>query len=144
MPQTQIKSSQLQDGGVQREDINVSVSGHALITKIIAGTGLTESHSGVDAGTGDVTLSLGNHSAALITSGNIDIARLPASGDWSLNGRISALGFNAYKTTLAVNSQLNVGDIFLYKDGSNRWYLIAKSADGAGKAVQLATDVTLT
>jgi hypothetical protein len=144
MAQTQIKSSQLLDGGVQREDINISVSGHALITKIIAGNGLTESHTGVDAGTGDVTLSLGNHSAALITSGNIDIARLPTSGNWDLSGRISALGFNAYKTTLAVNSQLNVGDLFLYKDGSNRWFLVAKSADGAGKAVQLATDVTLT
>jgi hypothetical protein len=144
MAQTQIKSSQLLDGGVQREDINISVSGHALITKIIAGNGLTESHTGVDAGTGDVTLSLGNHSAALITSGNIDIARLPTSGNWDLSGRISALGFNAYKTTLAVNSQLNVGDLFLYKDGSNRWFLVAKSADGAGKAAQLATDVTLT
>jgi hypothetical protein len=94
--------------------------------------------------TGDVTLSLGNHSAALITSGNIDIARLSTSGNWDLSGRISALGFNAYKTTLAVNSQLNVGDLFLYKDGSNRWFLVAKSADGAGKAAQLATDVTLT
>jgi len=144
MTQTQIKSSQLQDGGIQREDINVSVSGHTLITKIIAGNGLTESHTGVDAGTGDVTLSLGNHSAALITSGNLDIARLPTSGDWSLNGRILALGFNAYKTSLAVNSQLNVGDLFAYKDLSNKWYLIVKSADGAGKAVQLATDVALT
>jgi len=144
MTQTQIKSSQLQDGGIQREDINVSVSGHTLITKIIAGNGLTESHTGVDAGTGDVTLSLGNHSAALITSGNLDIARLPTSGDWGLNGRISALGFNAYKTSLAVNSQLNVGDLFAYKDLSNKWYLIVKSADGAGKAVQLATDVALT
>jgi len=144
MPQTQIKSSQLLDGGVQREDINVSVSGHALITKIIAGNGLAESHTGVDAGTGDVTLSLDNHSAALITSGNLDIARLPVSGNWDLNGRISALGFNAYKTSLAVNSQLNVGDLFAYKDASNKWYLIVKSAEGAGKAVLLNIDATLT
>jgi hypothetical protein len=144
MPQTQIKSSQLLDGGVQREDINISVSGHALITKIIAGNGLTESHTGVDAGTGDVTLFLGNHSAALITSGNLDIARMPVFGDWSLSGRISAAGFNAYKTTLAVNSSLNLGDMFVYKDASNRIYLVVKSADGAGKAIQLSTDVTLT
>jgi hypothetical protein len=144
MPQTQIKSSQLLDGGVQREDINISVSGHALITKIIAGNGLTESHTGIDAGTGDVTLSLSNHSAALITSGNLDIARMPVSGDWSLAGRISAAGFNAYKTTLAVNSSLNLGDMFVYKDASNRIYLVVKSSDGAGKAIQLSTDVTLT
>jgi len=144
MTQTQIKSSQLQDGGIQREDINVSVSGHALTTKITAGNGLTESHTGVDAGTGDVTLSLGNHSAALITSGNLDVARLPTSGDWSLNGRISALGFSAYKTTLTVNSQLSIGDLFAYKDASNKWYLIVKSADGAGKAVLLNVDATLT
>ncbi len=144
MAQTQIKSSQLLDEGVRRADINVSASGHALITKVLVGTGLTESHTGADIGTGDVTLSLGNHSAALITSGNLDIARLPASGDWSLNGRISAVGFNAYKTSLAVNSSLNVGDIFIYKDPTNKWYLIVKSADGAGKAVALNFDVTLT
>ncbi len=144
MAQTQIKSSQLLDEGVRRSDINVSVSGHALITKVLVGAGLTESHTGADAGTGDVTLSVGNHSAALITSGNFDIARLPASGDWSLNGRISATGFNAYKTSLAVNSQLNVGDLFIYKDPTNKWYLIVKSADGVGKAVALNFDVTLT
>jgi len=129
---------------VRRADINVSASGHALITKVLVGTGFTESHTGADVGTGDVTLSLGNHSAALITSGNLDVARLPASGDWSLSGRISAAGFNAYKTTLAVNSQLNVGDIFIYKDPTNKWYLIVKSVDGAGKAVAINVDVTLT
>jgi hypothetical protein len=69
---------------------------------------------------------------------------MPVSGDWSLAGRISAAGFNAYKTTLAVNSSLNLGDMFVYKDASNRIYLVVKSADGAGKAIQLSTDVTLT
>jgi len=144
MTQTQIKSSQLLDEGVRRADINVSISGHALITKVLVGAGLTEAHTGADTGTGDVTLSLGNHSAALLTSGNLDIARMPVSGDWSLNGRISALGFNAYKTTLAVNASLTVGDIFIYKDPTNKWYLIVKSADGAGKAVALNFDVNLT
>jgi|GEM_PF-4431678 len=76
--------------------------------------------------------------------GEKSYARLPSSGDWSLSGRISASGFNAYKTTLAVNSSLNLGDMFVYKDVSNRIYLVVKSGDGAGKAVQLSTDVTLT
>jgi len=144
MTQTQIKSSQLLDEGVRRVDINVSASGNALITKVLVGSGLSESHTGVDVGTGDVTISLGNHSAALITSGNLDIARIPASGDWSLSGRVSSSGFNAYKTSLAVNSSLSLGDMFVYKDASNRIYLVVKSGDGAGKAVQLSTDVTLT
>ena len=51
-----LKSEQIKDGEVKRDDINVDETGQAVIRKIIAGTGVIITSTGVDAGTGDVTI----------------------------------------------------------------------------------------
>lgn len=56
MARTQLTGSQVSDGSVARADLNTSTAGSAVITKIIAGTGITLSSTGADAGTGDVTV----------------------------------------------------------------------------------------
>jgi hypothetical protein len=57
MPQTKVRGSQLKPATVQRKDLNVDTVGQAVVTKIIFGTGASASTStGVDSGTGDVTL----------------------------------------------------------------------------------------
>lgn len=56
MAETQIKGNQVKDGTIQRADLDVSTSGSAVIAKVIAGTGITLSSTGPDAGTGDVTI----------------------------------------------------------------------------------------
>ena len=56
MAETQIKGNQVKDGTIQRADLDVSTSGSAVVAKIIAGTGVTLSSTGPDAGTGDVTV----------------------------------------------------------------------------------------
>jgi len=43
-------------GSVQRNDFDTTTSGQAVTTRIIAGTGITLSSTGVDTGTGDVTI----------------------------------------------------------------------------------------
>jgi len=59
MARTEIPSEQVLDDDVRREDLNTTVSGNAVITKITtSGLGIAETHSGADAGTGDVDLSL--------------------------------------------------------------------------------------
>lgn len=58
MAQTQVRSNQIGDGEVKRADLNVSTSGSAVIAKAIAGSGISLSSTGPDAGTGDVTISL--------------------------------------------------------------------------------------
>lgn len=58
MPVTQVTSTQVGDGQVQRPDLNQSVPGRAVVTKIIAGSGVTIASTGVDPGTGDVTISV--------------------------------------------------------------------------------------
>lgn len=56
MPKTEVRSAQILNATVGRSDINVATPGEAVVTKIVAGTGITISGTGADTGTGDVTL----------------------------------------------------------------------------------------
>lgn len=58
-------------GEVRREDFNVTTSGQAVTTKIIAGTNISLSSTGADAGTGDVTINAsGGSGITLKTNGS--------------------------------------------------------------------------
>lgn len=57
MAVTGLRGRQILDDSVVRGDLNTTSTGDAVIRKIIAGTGLSISSTGVDAGTGDVTVS---------------------------------------------------------------------------------------
>ena len=56
MPVTGLRGRQILDGDVLRDDLNITTSGSAVIRRIIAGTNITISSTGVDTGTGDVTI----------------------------------------------------------------------------------------
>lgn len=56
MPTTQLSGNQIKDGDIKRADLNTSQAGSAVITKIIAGSGISIVSTGADAGTGDVTI----------------------------------------------------------------------------------------
>lgn len=58
-------------GNVQRNDLDITTSGEAVIRKIVAGTHVTLSSTGVDEGTGDVTINVtgGLTIGADVTSG---------------------------------------------------------------------------
>jgi len=56
MARTELTGRQVKDGTVQRDDLDASTSGQAVIRKLVQGTGTALSSTGVDAGTGDVTV----------------------------------------------------------------------------------------
>ena len=56
MSRTQISEKNIKDGGIENKDINTTKPGCALITKVIAGPGVSISSTGVDEGTGEVTI----------------------------------------------------------------------------------------
>lgn len=56
MAKTEVKTRDIGDGEVKRQDLNVSESGSAVTRKIIAGDGIAIVSTGADSGTGDVTL----------------------------------------------------------------------------------------
>lgn len=56
MARTLITDEQIAAGGIVRGDLNTTLTGSAVIAKVVAGTGISLSQTGVDAGTGDVTI----------------------------------------------------------------------------------------
>jgi hypothetical protein len=58
MARTQISGIQVLDGSINRQDLNTTVAGQSVITKVLAGTGMVLTSTGVDSGTGDVTVGL--------------------------------------------------------------------------------------
>lgn len=69
---TRVTDEQIKDEGVTRADLNVSTPGQAVITKVVAGPGVSISQTGIDDGTGDVTVSVTGtgvefHNAGVVT-----------------------------------------------------------------------------
>lgn len=70
MAATQLSTRQIGDGTINRDDLNISTTGKAVATKIIAGTNISLSYTGVDSGTGDVTINASGGSGT-VTSVNL-------------------------------------------------------------------------
>ncbi len=79
MPRTQIFGDQVDDTTITRVDLNFETAGQAVTRKIIAGTGVTISEDGVDAGTGDVTINSEADAVQRITSTLAN--KVPGAGD---------------------------------------------------------------
>jgi hypothetical protein len=75
MARTQIPTTLIEDGSIRRVDINTTTTGQALATRIFVNSPLTISSTGVDSGTGDVTLGLST--ANLVTSFNTRVGAVP-------------------------------------------------------------------
>ena len=76
MPRTLLNGAQVGDGTIQRADLDVSTAGSAVLRKIIAGTNVTFSSTGPDAGTGDVTINAAPGSSGAV---QIDFGVFPGS-----------------------------------------------------------------
>jgi hypothetical protein len=78
MKRTYISGRQIRDGSVQRVDMDVVTTDQAVITKVVAGTNISISSTGVDTGTGDVTVNV-NGLADVATSGDFqDLINTPS------------------------------------------------------------------
>jgi len=53
---TEITGKQIRNGSIRKVDLDTTTTGEAVVTRIVAGTGVTLSSTGVDTGTGDVTI----------------------------------------------------------------------------------------
>lgn len=113
MARTQISGTLIEDFTIGRPDINTTVTGQALITKLLVGGGLTATRTGADIGTGDVTVSL--NTGALVTSFNSRQGAVTLSG----TDVTTALGFTPISgetflgtvTSIAASTGLTGGTI---------------------------------
>ena len=81
MSVTQITTTQVKDGSINRDDLDITTTGKAVVRKIIAGTNITITETGVDAGTGDVTINAsgGGGGSLTVTEIEIDFGTKPIS-----------------------------------------------------------------
>ena len=82
MSKTLLESDEI--GSIQRNDFDITTTGQAIITKIIAGTGVTISSTGVDTGTGDVTINASGGSALTLAA----IGSVPNANAATLTGSV--------------------------------------------------------
>jgi|APGre2960657404_1045060.scaffolds.fasta_scaffold07415_2 hypothetical protein len=115
MARTQITGTLIENSTVFRSDINTTVSGESLITRVSANSPLTISSTGVDSGTGHVTLGLStsnlvtsfNTRTGAVTLSGSDVTTAlgytPASGNQTitLSGDVTGSGATAITATLA-------------------------------------------
>ena len=100
---TLVRKSQIRPLNIIRSDINTTTSGSALITKVIAGTGLTLSSTGVNPGTGDVTITLSIASASVL--GGVKIGSGLSVG---IDGTISVSSITWGSITGTLSSQTDL------------------------------------
>jgi hypothetical protein len=90
MPTTQIRGTQINDGSIRRVDLNTSNAGEAVIRKVIAGTNISISYTGADAGTGDVTINASGGGGS-VSSGTATLDFGSAPGTNAVKANITGL-----------------------------------------------------
>jgi hypothetical protein len=109
MPATNIRGSQILNATVQRQDLDTSTVGQAVVTKLIQGSNISLSSTGADAGTGDVTIShpiaVSSDAGNIATLGSDNLILVPQSTLWSTRLR----SFNAIGNPNFEVDQRNVG-----------------------------------
>ena len=91
MAATLLRGNQVVDGGIQRVDLDVATAGQAVIRKAIAGLGITLTSTGVDAGTGDVTISAKSFGADTLTNNTVATTETIVAR-WSIAANALAAG----------------------------------------------------
>jgi len=103
MAQTQIRGTQVEDGTIQRRDLNIATAGQAVVAKIVQGTNVTLSSTGADSGTGDVTVSvtgavvngfISKTAAYTLTSADSGKYVICSGGSWTLTLPAPAAGLS--------------------------------------------------
>lgn len=104
MAKTNITGSQILDGTVGRADVDTTSISQSVITKVIAGTNVTLSYTGADAGTGDVTVNFTGG------GGSARVAWGPDFGeDNGADGVTRRIGVSATIPTIAIQNTKTIG-----------------------------------
>jgi hypothetical protein len=92
MAKTQVRGNQVLDATIQKQDLDTQTPGQAVITQLLGGTGVSLVSTGVDPGTGVVTITItqvvntGAEAKVEQTGGFYGPSRLVMLNDYSLNG----------------------------------------------------------
>src|ERR1700757_4924387 len=123
MATTVIRGTQILNNTVQRQDLDTSTVGQAVVTKIVQGTGIALSSTGADSGTGDVTVSVGPSSgfisksaAYTLTTADSGKYVICSGGSWTLTMPAPASGLT-YQVRNDMGISGTTGTITLQPNG---------------------------
>ncbi len=151
MAQTLIQSDGLAPGCIIRSKLNTTIAASAVIAKVLAGAGITLAFTGVDSGTGDVTVT--GLPSALPTNGWYlpSANNLGVSSNGVLRGSISSAGnwtvaapgttsssVGGYGLTVAAPNAAGASFGLLVLGGTNATDLALQVLNAAGSADLLA------
>lgn len=155
MAKTEVTTSQIKDGTVNRDDLNTTTTTKAVVAKIIAGTGVTLSSTGVDAGTGDVTVNASGAVRTTVQTANATITTIatlsPAASavmrfSISIIGRLNNVATNkSYWADIEgavrrnnAGSAVLVGDAVISEDSEGTTaYLVSLTLSGNNLLIQV-------
>jgi hypothetical protein len=135
MARTELKSSQIHDGSIQNIDIDTSTPGKALITKLVAGNGIVIDSTGVDSGTGIVTVST---DVANQQTKQIVYTQSVPNDTWIINHNL-----NTYPEVVIIDDSGMKVMCDLYYDSANTVRVIIETAL-SGKAALTANITQIT
>lgn len=137
---TTVNTRQVEDGTISRVDMNTTVSGRAVITKVISGsTGVVITNStGTDAGTGDVTLGADityfntQYQNRTISQSQNTVWAAPSSGSGVPTFRtLTASDVPAETDPLSIRKLSPAQSDLNFWDGNNSFFRVAASGTGA-------------
>lgn len=137
--------------GILREDLNVISPGHAVIRKVIAGSNIEISYTGVDAGTGDVTISYVPSSSSpnpnvvlFNNTGSGNSSGASYNGSQSITVSYNTIGAQGQSPILTALTNLvySGGTPFVKMTGANTFALDATVYLTANQNITLSGDVT--
>lgn len=143
MARTQVPGHQVRDGGLTRDDMNILTAGEAMITRLLAGSGVVLSETGGESGTGEVTV-------GLTTSAEQDRQRIdatfstavPGTGSLSL-GTDNLLPFTVCGFIIAADTEIHQAGLVVSKVDPDNAYALRIYSDPTGTPVLVHTLVTL-
>lgn len=120
MAKTQITGSQVLDRSITIDDIDTTSAGKALVTRILAGNGISLQSTGADTGTGVVTVSSGSD----IRFSYLDATAYDGTTDWSVYpDGFSILFPNEIDTWPASASDIQVQTIKSEENGASQFLI---------------------
>jgi hypothetical protein len=169
MAATNIRGAQILNNTVQRQDLDTSTVGQAVVTKLIQGSGISLSSTGADSGTGDVTITAptawkgvwnsvtayvtndqviryGSHYIATANNTNVDPSITPGTtnlGNTSQGASSGAfVGISAVKVTVSATGTLQSLSMFQTGSSGTAYNLGLYGDNGSGAPGSLIAQCT--
>lgn len=143
MARTQVPGHQVRDGGLTRDDMNILTPGEAMVTRLIAGSGIALSETGSEEGTGEVTINFSQE--AELDKQRVDAifyTAIPDTGSLAL-GTDNLVPFTVCGFIIAALSHIHQAGVVVSEVDPDNAFALRLYSDPTGTPTLVYTLVTL-